>query len=232
MSSRHNRQGRSVLGILGGMGPEATVNFQRELLQETPASKDQDHITTLVSNDPKIPDRNVAILDGGKSPLTLLQSNALMLETAGADAIAMPCNTAHYYFDEIRENIDIELINMIRITVDEVQRQGLRQVGLVATSTVIECKIYDFYFDESSINLVKPMNVNKLMKAIYEVKAGDNETAARILSKEIDNFEKLGCQGLVIGCTDLSLLNWRSRMRTFDSVKLLAKECVRNFRNL
>jgi len=89
-----------VVGILGGMGPEATVDLFMKIIKATPAKKDQDHLRIMIDNNPKIPDRTLAILGRGKSPLKQLQETLHNLERAGAEVIAIPCNTAHYYYNE------------------------------------------------------------------------------------------------------------------------------------
>ena len=215
-----------MLGILGGMGPEATINFQRELLAETPAEIDQDHIVTLVSNDPKIPDRNAAILDGGKSPLPRLQRNAITLEEAGADVIAMPCNTAHYYYNDLKSGIEAEFINMIQTVSSKLEQDCVGRAGLLATKTVLDAGIYETYFADSQVELIAPQDKNRLMEAIYAVKRGDHQEATEILVPVIDYLKRCGCEALIVGCSDLSVLSIESELTEYDPTTLLAKKCV------
>jgi len=216
----------TVLGVVGGMGPEATINFQQELLVETPAEIDQDHIVTLVSNDPRIPDRNAAILDGDKSPLPRLQTNATTLEEAGVDVIAMPCNTAHYYYDDIKSCIEAEFINMIRTVSNKLEQDCIGRAGLLATKTVLDAGIYDSYFADSPVELVAPKDKSRLMEAIYAVKRGDHQEATEILIPLIDNLERCGCEALVVGCSDLSVLSIESELTEYDPTTLLARKCI------
>lgn len=215
-----------VLGILGGMGPEATINFQRELLAETPAEIDQDHIITLVSNDPKIPDRNAAILDGGKSPLPRLQRNAITLEEAGADVIVMPCNTAHYYYDDLKSNIEPEFINLIQTASNTLEQNGVERAGLLATKTVLDVGIYNTYFDDSPVELVAPEQKTQLMEVIYAVKRGDHREATQTLTPVIEYFKRRGCKAVLIGCSDLSVLSIESELTEYDPITLLARESI------
>ena len=224
MSSREIED--PVLGILGEMGTEATINFQQELLAETPAETDQDHIVTLVSNDPKIPDRNAAIRDGSDSPLPRLQINAITLEESGADVIAMPCNTAHYYYDDLKSNIEADFINMIQTASTTLEQNGVERVGLLATKTVLDVGIYDSYFANSSVDLVAPEDRSRLMEAIYAVKRGDHREATQTLSPVIEYFEHRDCEALLIGCSDLSVLSIESELTEYDPITLLARESV------
>lgn len=224
MSSREIED--PVLGILGGMGPEATINFQQELLAETPAEIDQDHIVTLVSNDPKIPDRNAAILDGSESPLPRLQINAKTLEEAGADVIAMPCNTAHYYYGDIEDSIDAEFINMIQTASNTLEQNGVERAGLLATKTVLDVGIYDSYFANSPVDIVAPKDKSRLMEAIYAVKRGDHREATQTLIPVIEYLERHGCEALLVGCSDLSVLSIESELTEYDPITLLARESI------
>ena len=105
-----------VVGILGGMGPEATAEFYRYIVSLTPAGRDQDHIKVLMYSNPKIPDRSRAITEGGESPLPYLVESAHVLERAGAGILAIPCNTAHYYLPELQARVDVPVLNMITET--------------------------------------------------------------------------------------------------------------------
>ena len=102
-----------LIGILGGMGPEATLDLYRHILALTPASKDQDHIRVLIYSNPKIPDRTMAIAEEGESPLDSLVESAMLLERAGAEMIAMPCNAAHYYLPGMQKKLEIPVLDMV-----------------------------------------------------------------------------------------------------------------------
>ncbi|WP_277552378.1 aspartate/glutamate racemase family protein [Halobaculum limi] len=226
MSYRDGPSDESVIGILGGMGPEATINFQRELIDETPAETDQDHITTFVSNDPHIPDRNKAILEGAESPLPKLKANVSKLTEVGSDFIVIPCNTAHYYFDDLTSSTKTEFINMISITEDELNQDGVSKIGLLATETVINVGIYEEYFTNSPVELVTPNNTRQLMDAIYAVKQGNQQKAVEKLTPIIESFEGSDCEALLIGCSDLSVLPISTDLNTYDPITILAKACV------
>ncbi|GAH53208.1 unnamed protein product, partial [marine sediment metagenome] len=105
-----------IIGILGGMGPEATVDLFHKIIKFTPAKKDQDHFRIIIDNNPKIPDRTAAILGKGEDPLPALQETARNLEKAGVDFIIIPCNTAHYFLPQIQKSVNIPVLNMIEET--------------------------------------------------------------------------------------------------------------------
>ncbi|MFA6670735.1 MAG: amino acid racemase, partial [Bacillota bacterium] len=124
-----------TLGVIGGMGPQATVDFFQKVLDNTKASRDQDHIHVIIDSNPKTPDRTEAILGVGESPLKTLVNSAVKFQLMGADLLAMPCNTAHYFYDDIVKFIDIPFINMIdevSATV-RVRDHKATRVGLLAT---------------------------------------------------------------------------------------------------
>ena len=108
-----------IIGILGGMGPEATVDLFREITRLTPAEKDQDHVPVLVYSNSKIPDRTTAMLEGGEDPMPALIESARVLERAGAGVLVIPCNTAHYYLPELQKKVGIPILNMIVETLRE-----------------------------------------------------------------------------------------------------------------
>lgn len=219
-----------TLGVLGGMGPEATIHFLDELVRVTPAQRDQDHIETVVYNDPKVPDRNDAILNDGESPLPRLIRNARQLEEIGAEIVALPCNTAHHYYEEITEVIDVELIHMIEEVCSRVEDSGIENVGLLSTSTVLKVGVYDEVFGEADVELTPPKDINEVMKVIYSIKQGETERAQECFDAIVDEMVGSGVDALVIGCTDLSVLETRG-IESIDATTVLAESCVERIRS-
>ena len=129
-----------IIGIIGGMGPLATVHLFERIVLRTKAEKDQDHIRILIDNNTKIPDRTLAILGNEESPVNELVNSAKMLENSGADFLIMPCNTAHYFIEEIKKNISIPFINMpeeaVKHTYDKYGKDAV--VGIMATDGTIK----------------------------------------------------------------------------------------------
>ncbi|AGT34197.1 hypothetical protein OCC_13515 [Thermococcus litoralis DSM 5473] len=145
-----------VIGILGGMGPLATVDLFKRIVLKTPAKKDQDHPRIIIYNNPKIPDRTAYILGKGENPLPELIDSAKKLEKWGADFIIMPCNTAHYFADEIQKAIKIPLINMIEETASYVEALGVKRVGILATTGTIVSGIYQKALKKRGIEALIP----------------------------------------------------------------------------
>lgn len=228
-----------TLGILGGVGPLATVYFADLIVKMTPADCDQDHIRTIVSNNPKIPDRTDYILDNTKpNPLPVMIKDAKMLESLGCDYIAIPCNTAHFFFDEIQKNISVELINIVEETVkfasDNVP--NLQKLGILATSGTLHSRVYEHVCERFGIECCIPTDseTDRLMHIIYnEVKAGKPSSHKELFSI-IDSMKERGCDAVVLGCTELSAIYYElgtQRVDIVDSMTSLAAACVKRIKN-
>jgi aspartate racemase len=200
-----------IIGILGGMGPEATIDLFYKIIKFTPAEKDQDHLRIIIDNNPKIPDRTAAILGKGGNPLPALQETAKNLEKAGADFIIIPCNTAHYFLSSIRESVRIPVLNMIEETAKETQQRmpQIKKVGLLASIGVYKSETYHQHFKKFNIEIISPQEKNKeeIMKAIYTIKAGDlskrvKKNILKIVQKLIDK----GAEAIIAGCTEIPLI--------------------------
>ena len=229
-----DRMDEKMLGILGGVGPLATVYFADLIVKMTPASCDQDHIRMIVSNDPKIPDRTDYILDRTKpSPLPAMISDAKMLASLGCDLIAIPCNTAHFFYDEIQKNVDVQVLNIIEETLRFASRNvpDLRRAGILATSGTIASGVYPHTAERFGVECVVPsaQSVQSLMRIIYDqVKAGkpvDHDAFFRI----VDEMKDMGCDVVILGCTELSVIYYElqiDRPDILDSMTSLAYACV------
>ena len=166
-----------IIGLLGGMGPEATIDLYSKIVKLTVAKKDQEHLRIIIDNNPKVPDRSLAILKGGISPLNTLQKSAQNLEKAGVDFIIMPCNTAHYYTSSIKSVLNIPVLNMIKETAKEINtiEPKIKKVGLLVTDGTIKTKLYLRELDKYSIKIVLPEEEEQklVMLSIYNLKAGN-----------------------------------------------------------
>jgi len=204
-----------VIGILGGMGPLATVDLFKRIVLKTPAKKDQDHPRIIIYNNPKIPDRTAYILGKGENPLPELIDSAKKLESWGADFIIMPCNTAHYFADEIQKAIKIPLINMVEETAEYIKTLNLKKVGLLATDGTIKGMVYHNALLKRGIEIAVPdkNGQRELMDAIYEgIKAGNLEWGREKMLEIAKKLEKRG-EGLIAGCTEVSVV---LRQEDFD----------------
>lgn len=226
--------GEKVVGIIGGMGPEATVDLQQRIIRTTPAEDDADHLRVVVDNNPKIPSRIKALIEGtGESPVPVLREMARRLEAYGADFLAIPCNTAHTYFEDIRSAVTIPVLNMIGITVERILREnpGLQQAGLLASTAVILQEIYSRPLEQKGVKVLVPglSAQERLMRAIKTVKTGrhgpreeaDLHEAARSLIED-------GSEILVVACTELSLLtlDFSTTVPCYDTAQVLAEAIV------
>ena len=219
-----------TIGILGGMGPEATVELFRRILGLTQAKRDQDHIHVIVDSNSKIPDRTAAILGQGESSLPMMIAAAENLESAGADFIAIPCNTAHYWLRELREAVSILIIDMIGQTASRVAScsPSLHKVGLLATAGTLRTGLYQQAFAKKGVQLLVPSDEQEavVMGAIHGIKAGSHDVRGELISVGNRLIEE-GAEGIIPGCTELSLVISQGTLPVpiFDPLTVLA-ECA------
>jgi aspartate racemase len=199
-----------VIGILGGMGPEATLDLYRHIIGLTPAAKDQDHIRILIYSNPKIPDRTQAIAGDGESPLRALIESASILEKGGAGIIAMPCNTAHYFLPQMRQEIGIPILDMIAETCSRLREHlpEARTVGLIAAIGTVLSGVYHRALAGAGIEVLIPSAADqqKIQNAIAHVKAGvhNRSTQETFQSIGMRLIEK-GAEAVILGCTEVPL---------------------------
>jgi aspartate racemase len=224
--------GHRVVGILGGMGPEATVDLMRRVIAATPARDDIDHIHLLVDSNPKVPSRIAALIEGtGSDPAPAIIEMAKRLEVGGADVLAVACNTAHAYVDQVRSATSIPLLDMIDLTTRRISRMTLKHknVGLLASSAVVKLGLYHHGLSAHGIALVTPANQDQLMDIIKAVKRGDSglrnrEHFARIAR----DLMRESVDMLLIACTELSMLadSFDGGFPMLDALEILAREIV------
>ncbi len=191
-----------TVGVIGGMGPEATVEFLRRIIAATPAEDDQDHIRVLVDNNPKIPSRLTAIVEGtGEDPLPVLIAMAQGLEKQGAELLAMPCNTAHYYRPRIAEAVSIPLLDMIALSVAAVPG---KRIGMLASPAVRKVGLYEQQLHTAGKLAVFPEDDAPVLEIIRAVKAQRVTDAHRCDYAAI--AQSLDCDAYLIACTELSVL--------------------------
>jgi aspartate racemase len=229
-----------VLGIFGGMGPEATADCYRKVIAATPATKDQEHIPTLIYSLPQVPDRTTAIRTGDRSIVPWLVEGVTRLERAGASFIIIPCNTAHYFYEDMQAAVKIPILNMIRETVAETARRHpeATRVGLMATSGTIASGLYEREFAARGIQTIVPDSAteeNVVMKAIRSIKAGeDKKLAEDLLAQAADQLVANGSQVIVLGCTEtpLAFNPQRAKAPVVDATRVLAQAAVAKYQEL
>ena len=217
-----------VVGIIGGMGPEATLDLMRRVLAKTPAQGDQDHIHLIVESNPKIPSRIAHLIDGtGADPTPELIRIAQNLQRAGAEALAIPCNTAHAYAHSIRRAVSIPLLDMVQLTVDHIAgSRRVARVGLLASSAVLATELYAKSFTCHGIAIVHPARQDEVMSLIKAVKCGetgpDAEAALARIALELANRADV----LLVGCSELSVIAAGITAPFVDSLDVQAQAIV------
>lgn len=197
-----------TIGIIGGMGPLATADLFKCIVQMTNAKSDNDHIPILIDNNTRISDRTAAIINDGKDPRPELIKSAGRLVQMGADFLIMPCNTAHYFYDDIIREVNIPFINMIDETVSVAKHKGFKTVGLLSTAGTSQCGIYDTAFNKAGISVVKPYEKEQkhVTSIIYDaVKAGNFSIDITAFKRVVSNLIEQGAQVLVLACTELPI---------------------------
>jgi len=223
-----------VIGILGGMGPEATADFFAKVVASSPAKCDQDHLRIIIDNNPKIPDRTQAILNANESPLPTLVKTAKNLEKAGVDFIVIPCNTAHYFYEDLIREISIPILHMIREVVNAVKASlpKCKRVGLLATTGTTTSNLYQKDFQKEGIEVITPdaQSQAEVMDAILRIKAGQAKNRARKqLIKAGNLLIERKAEALILGCTDIPVVIKTTdfAVPVFDSNIVLAEATVK-----
>lgn len=221
------------VGVLGGMGPAATARFFDLLVAATPASSDQDHLPVLIWSDPRVPDRTAALVGNGPDPTPCLEVGGRALVDAGAEVVAVPCNTAHAFTGGLGAHIGVPVLDMIEETAAAAvaRRPSPRAVGLLATDGTLLAGLYHEAFAKRGVPLIvpEPDDQARVMRAIRSVKAGDlgvsrRQEAADLLSDLVAK----GADVVVLGCTELPLLlDHPPRAQAIDSLQCLADAVVR-----
>ncbi|MCF8108264.1 MAG: amino acid racemase [Desulfohalobiaceae bacterium] len=226
-----------VIGILGGMGPEATLDCFASIIRNTPAQKDQDHLRVLIESNPKIEDRTAAILGKGPSPLPAMIESARALERAGADFLIMPCVSAHFFVEDLLQNISLPFLSIFESVNIGIQQNHPRmnRVGLLATTGTIQGGLFQQNLSLIGIEILvgSTEQQERVMKAIYDIKNSDSprqrESIKADLLDSALNLVKLGAQGIIAGCTEIPLALEQKDLPPpyFDVLDMLAREAIR-----
>ncbi len=225
-----------TIGILGGMGPEATLDLYRWVVKLTPAKKDQDHVPTIIYSYPQIPDRTQALIYGGGNPLPYLIKGLKLLEKSGADFIIIPCNTSHKFLPGMKKHCKIPIISMIEQTRKYIEKHftKIKKVGLLATTGTVKTKVYHDVFEGSKFKLIIPdQNMQeKVMEAVYGkngIKAGIiNKRVTGLLVEASRHVENKGAEIIIMGCTEIPLALSQSdfHLPLVNPVEILARSAV------
>ena len=197
------------LGVLGGMGPAASAEFMLRLTSLTPAQRDQDHIPTVLWSDPRVPDRSTSILNGDSLPLPWLKDGIKGLQAAGCDLIAIPCNTAHFWYDELIK-LGTPIIHIVDSVADSLREMNAidKPIGILGTRGTIELGLYQKRLRKLGWDCIIPSSKEmdlKIQPAINMIKSNRIDEARGSLMTVIDSLINQGAKAIVLGCTELPL---------------------------
>ena len=200
-----------TVGVLGGMGPAATVDFLDRLVQVTPAERDQDHVPVLVYGDPRVPDRTLAIRGEGESPLPDLLRGATFLDRAGVGCIAMPCNTAYAWYDDLRWAVAAPILHIVDAAADRLVEQVCESatVGVLSTEGTRTLELYPPKLRQRNLVPLAPQDEDMcdlVEPGIAAVKAGRLDQGRSLLETAAGRLVDRGADAIVIACTDISVV--------------------------
>lgn len=219
------------IGVLGGMGPEATIYFMQQVVDAVEARDDADHIPLLVDNNTQVPSRIKAILEGGGAdPAPVLVQMAKGLVAAGAEALVMPCNTAHYYAGQVAQATDAPFLNMVDMASAEAARIAPDgKVGLLGSPALQQVGVFEDALSNVGVSPVYAREQSRALAAIRSIKAqGPSEFAAHSLSDICAQMVADGADVICICCTEFSLLSRQiaSSVPIYDAMQLLVSATV------
>ncbi len=237
-----SRQRTFKIGIVGGVGPAATVDFMDKIVRNTDARCDQDHIKLIVEHNPQIPDRTANLVADGDDPTIAIYSACKRLEANDADLIAIPCNTAHAYIERIQPYLSVPIVNMLAETVSYISEHfGNRgRVGLLATTGTVASRVYHTAAQGARFDLIVPDadHQEMVMSCIYGehgIKAGhvDDECKAPLM-RAMAHLVERGATVIILGCTELPLVMTQTAdfqiagtsVAILDPTEILARRCV------
>ncbi len=201
--------GDRLAGVIGGMGPDATIDFMSRVLACTPATRDQDHVRMVVEHDPRIPNRQFAMYGEGADPGPAIATLAARLEGAGAEFIVMPCNLAHAWEDDIRAAISIPFISIVSESVKRVEQRCTagETIGLFTTPGCFKAGLYQEALAGHELVLQTPDELSESMALVERIKAGDkSEPVASGLRALAVRLVSRGAHALIAACTEFTLV--------------------------
>lgn len=225
-------ENNKTVGVMGGLGPMATVYFYDMIVRLTDAKTDQEHIDMVVVNRATTPDRTDFII--GKStdsPVNILKQDAKKLEVFGSDFLVITCNTAHYFYDEIAKSVNIPVINIIEETVKYAKQQGHKKLGILATTGNISTNLYQNMCKNYDIDylVLDEKRQDNIMSIIYDnIKSGKPADMNKFNSI-VNHLKENNCDGAILGCTELSILKNDNNLDNefyIDSLGVLAVKTI------
>lgn len=226
-------EGERIIGVLGGMGPLASADFMARLTLAHPAARDQDHPAAILVSDPRVPDRTAAALDGGPSPLPALLRGIRTLEQAGAGCIAIPCNSAHAWFEPMQAATALPILHIVDAAAAALRAAGIAggPIGLMGTRATLRLRLYQQLLEGQGYTCLVPDEAAMaahVTPAIARVKANDIEAARTPLAMVAEALAARGAQAVVLGCTEipLALRGTALPVPAIDTVDALARAAL------
>lgn len=235
MRGKGSPMGKTI-GIMGGMGPMATIDLFEKIVTHTPASIDQEHVRMLIYNNPKIPSRIEAILAHKEDPLPEMIRSARLLEAAGVDFILIPCHTAHAWYDQLQAAVAIPIVHMIHNTIETIEQdypELADRILLLSTTATLQKRLYQDAFAACGMQLFVPDAAEQriVAAAIAEAKASRIAANPHIeaLNQLFARYQAKGAVAVLGACTEIPLLfpHLDERMKKLDPTLFLAQQAIR-----
>lgn len=224
---------RRLIGVLGGMGPAATIDFMAKIVMLTPATRDQEHVPLLVHDVPQIPDRSSAIAMGSDAPFLPMLAGVMQLARSGAEVIAIPCNTAHHWHERLARSCNVPVLHIADAVVEELAAEPAPgdAIALLATRGTVRAGLYQSRFARGGRELILPDEETQALveAAIAAVKATDVSAGRHLAETAAERLLDAGAGRLLLACTELpiALSGSRHAERSIDATAALARACVR-----
>jgi aspartate racemase len=221
----------STIGVFGGMGPSATVDFMDKLVQLTPARRDQEHVPVIVASLPHIHDRSRSILGQGPDPLPLLLKGIAFLNGAGVGVIAIPCNSSHHWYDQLSRASSVPILHIARSCVAAIPQEASQRVAIFATRGALASGFYQRALQERGIGFLVPDEQAQPLvdDCIREVKAADFGASGASLGRAFRLAQEDGATTVIMGCTEIPIAarhTLSQGLRLVDSSLELARASV------
>jgi aspartate racemase len=226
-----------AIGILGGMGPQATVDAMNKIIKNTPAHSDQEHIPVITVSIPDIPDRTKSIINHDDKPLEKMGEYLKILENANVGCIIIPCNTAHFWFDQLQQQTQTKMISIIEATVGFILKSNAQEICILATSATINTELYQKKFTDYQIKftLPEPEIQQQIMQSIYLYKSGDIEKSKDIMINIINLYGFNPARKFLLACTEIPLIleDWiKDNPELFiDATDVLIRNAIEWYQN-
>ena len=228
-----------TIGILGGMGPEATLDCFGKIIKNTPAQNDQEHLRVVIDSNPKVPDRTAAIIGDGESPVPVIVNGCAALERAGADFIIIPCVSAHFFLAEIQAQTSLPIISIFDAVAESIIQDypDIITVGLLGTSGTIKGGLFQNRLAKEKITTIVPNDKMQsiIMEAIYDIKnVRSSRTKSEITAdlaaaaQDLISQKQNGAQAIIAGCTEIPLALKQENLAVpyFDSITILSRAAI------